>query len=135
MKTGHRKRIMILAVVAFFISYSFSAFAYSLSSTIDTSPVSGTLIQVPSFNFDWTTNIMSNLSGSFQGLTRGGISTFSIGNIGKWTPQSAWQGFDGWLYGVAGFHIVGFWTAICGVLVWVLNCAKNIIEWLLSFLH
>ncbi len=124
MKTKHFQILIIFTAITFFCSVS--VFAYPLSQTGTLQEASGTSIQVPSFNFD--------ISGPFQSFIKG-MSTFSLGNVGQWTPQSAWQGFDNWLYGITGFHISGFLTAITGVLVWVLNLAKSIIDWLLSFLH
>ncbi|MGC9968921.1 MAG: hypothetical protein ABSC29_04320 [Minisyncoccia bacterium] len=46
--------------------------------------------------------------------------------------QNAFQQFDSWLYGIAGFHISGFFTAILSIFSWLLGIVKSIVDWLLG---
>ncbi len=64
----------------------------------------------------------------------------SIGNINgyfrQWTTVSgALSGFNNLLSGIFGFRTTSFFSAITGVIVWVLILAKSIIDWLLSVIH
>jgi hypothetical protein len=65
------------------------------------------------------------------------VSNISIGNINNngLTPGSLYQNFDNWLYGAARFHISSVFNAILSVILWLLNLAKDIVNWLLSLMH
>lgn len=140
------------AVVVVFILFAFtdSVFAYPLQGTQD--QTTGTSFQMPSLNLDWLGNAWNTLSASVSNVINGAMSSFnnnsmnSIGNtvsniqIGgannnQFTIGGAYQNFDNLLYGVAGFHISEFFNAVVSVAIWLLNLAKNIINWLLSFVH
>ncbi len=43
--------------------------------------------------------------------------------------------FDNWLYGVAGFHISGFFLAILGIFSWILGLVKSGVDWVLGALN
>ena len=49
--------------------------------------------------------------------------------------QSQFRQFDDWLYGIAGFHISGFFVAILNILSWLLGIVKSVVDWLLGLLH
>jgi len=48
------------------------------------------------------------------------------------TAQNAFQSFDNWLYGIAGFHISGLFVAILNIFSWILGILQNSVTWLLS---
>lgn len=49
--------------------------------------------------------------------------------------RNAFQQFDAWLYGIAGFHISGLLTAILNIFSWLLGILKDGIDWLLGVIH
>lgn len=73
------------------------------------------------------TSIVPHVVGSSQ--------PFNPGNplVANWV-QGIFQRFDGWLYGIAGFHILGIFTAILAIFSWILGAVKNAIDWLLNIL-
>jgi len=138
------------AMVFIFFAFTNSVFAYPLQGTQD--QTTGTSFQMPSLNFDWVGNVWNTLSGSVSNVINGAMSSFndsSINNIGntvsnmqiggtnnnQFTIGGAYQNFDNWLYGFAGFHISDFFNAVVSVAIWLLNLAKNIIGWFLSSVH
>jgi hypothetical protein len=46
--------------------------------------------------------------------------------------QNAAQSFDGWLYGMFGFHISSFFVAILSVFAWILGAAQGAVNWLIG---
>ena len=151
MNRGYKKAITgILIVAVIFVFYASFAFAYPSQGTQD--QTTDTSLQVPSsFNLNWIGNAWNALSASFQGLING-IGSFFSGNtsntigttvsnvsIGGANSQltlgGAYQNFDNWLYGVAGFHVSEFFNAVVSIIVWLLNLTRNIINWALSLTH
>lgn len=49
--------------------------------------------------------------------------------------KDLFQKFDAWLYGIAGFHIAGIFTAILDIFSWVLGITKDIVDWFLRILR
>ncbi len=48
--------------------------------------------------------------------------------------RGALQGFDQWLYGIAGFHILGLFAALLNILAWILGLVTSIVDWLLHLI-
>lgn len=151
MDRGYLKTITGILVVAVMFFYSNFTFAYPTQGTSD-QPI-GTSTQMPfSINLDWIGNTWNTVSAGFQGFINGIGSFFngdtsmnaignSVSNIpiggtnSHFTLGNAYQDFDNWLYGAAGFRISGFFNAILNVIIWLLNLAKEIINWFLSLVH
>lgn len=143
----------MLTVFVLFVVYANFAFAYPSQGQRTQNQITGTSFQMPSINLDWIGNVWNALSvsipkfinsiGSFfnenisTNTIGNTVSNIPIGNINnnQLTIGGAYQNFDTWLYGVAGFHISGFFNAILSVIVWLLNLAKDIITWFLSLVH
>jgi hypothetical protein len=157
MTTGaYRKNIIaagIFIALMIFAFYSVPVFAYSTAGSETQS--TGAALQMPSLNninLNWANGFLNNLSGPFQGFLNTIGSYFSsgnptvnninktitntqIGNTAGWTIGDAFQKFDGWLYGVAGFRMSDFVGMILGVITWALQLARTVINWLLSLFH
>jgi len=152
MSRGCEKMISaIVMVVIMFVFCAGFALAYPLQGTQN--QAIGTSFQIPSFNFNWTGDIVNALSSLFRGFINDigsffngnismneigkTVSNISIGNINNngLTPGSLYQNFDNWLYGAARFHISSVFNAILSVILWLLNLAKDIVNWLLSLMH
>jgi hypothetical protein len=136
-------------IAVIFVFYAGIAFAYPSQGTQD--QTTGTSFQMPSFNFNWVGNTWNTLSASLRGFINGigssfdgnssmnaigkTVSNISIGNTNQSTVWGVYQNFDNWLYGVAGFRISGVFNAVLSVATWLLSLAKDIVNWLLSFIH
>ncbi len=48
--------------------------------------------------------------------------------------QGVLRQFDGWLYGIAGFHIIAFFAAMLGIFSWLLGLIKSGVDWLLGII-
>jgi hypothetical protein len=121
--------------------FSGTARAYSLAN--GAAPAGG--VGVTSGNFDFG-NILTSLQNFLQGIGFNSvpIGTFpqpsgipSMSSSGFWSTsvQGALQWFDAWLYGIAGFHIIGLLTAILSIFSWLLGIVKGAVDWLLGILH
>ena len=62
-----------------------------------------------------------------SGGSQGSFLTTAIKNAFGW--------FDNWLYGIAGFHVSNFFTAILNIFSWVLGVVKGGVDWLLALFH
>ena len=123
-------------------STALTANAYPVNGT----PPTATLPFIPSinnFNFGNLTAPFENFIQSIDNIgTQGEINVPPVnvpsmpqnGIVTNWL-QSAFQQFDAWLYGIAGFHISGLFVAILNILSWILGIAKNIVDWLLGVIH
>lgn len=154
MKRGYQKAIITAsAAIAISVLCTGYAFAYSTSQGTQGQDATRTSFQMSSVNFNWVGGIFNDLSGSFQGFmksmgissnkntpintsmnTAAGNTSLNIGGQGT-TLEGIVQGFDAWFYGIAKFHISGIFDAILGVIIWVLDLAKSLINWILSLIH
>lgn len=139
----------LFVAAAAFLFCSVPAFAYPLPGT---QAGNAGVPEASSLNLNWISGILNSLSAPFQNFINGIGSSFgkdasisnavrkagagiSIGSINQWNARSLFQNFDNWLFGIIGFHVSGFFNAIFDVTVWVLNLAKGMIDWILSFLR
>lgn len=125
--------------------WSIAPWSVAHAYPVNGAPPTNTLPFIPSvsnFNF-------GNLTAPFQNFIQ------SIGNIGTQSKinvppvnvpampqngasanwfQNAFQQFDAWLYGIAGFHISGLFVAILNIFSWLLGIVKGSVDWLLGIL-
>lgn len=139
--------ITISGVVFFIFSY-IPAGAYSIYGTSSSAP------SAPAQNAGGTTDGLGNLFAPFQSFINSinSVGTNAVQVSAPSTPQSVpqnnavtvgtenllqnlFQQFDNWLYGIAGFHISGFFLAILNIFSWLLGVVKGAIDWLLGLLH
>ncbi len=80
---------------------------------------------------------MTSMAGSTggQGLGSGSLPASVTNNPAVNNGvRGALQGFDEWLYGLAGFHILGLFAALLNILAWILGLVKSIVDWLLHLI-
>lgn len=49
--------------------------------------------------------------------------------------QNAFQRFDTWFYGIAGFHVIGLLDVILAIISWLLGVVQGIVNWLQGVLQ
>ncbi len=136
-----RKRFLSATVApAFFLTFVLPANAYSITTGGATAHPVPQAAGSTNFNFS---NGFQSLSTPFEDFVRRIQSVDNTNvNVGTAVPpvvtataQNWFQQFDNWLYGIIGFHISTVLDAILNVFAWVLDFAKQIVDWLLSVIH
>lgn len=132
--------VIAISGVAFFLFSRIPAGAYSLYGTSS----------APAQNAGGTTDGLGNLFAPFQNFINSvnSVGTNAVQVNVPYIPQNnvltaateSWlqnlfQQFDNWLYGIAGFHISGFFMAILNIFSWLLGIVKSAVDWLLGLLH
>jgi len=103
-----------------------TARAYSISGSSGSGPDLGSFT-APFENFFRSINNVGSVNISIPQQVGGSSGSLLVTGI-----QNAFGQFDNWLYGIAGFHISGFFTAILSIFSWLLGLVKGIVDWLLS---
>ena len=94
----------------------------------------------PAQSFFQNLRSYSDSGGSYQAPS---FNLVTVGPGGLLDPSSplvangvrnAFEQLDQWLYGILGFHFLGFFTAILAVFSWVLGAIKGVVDWLVGLL-
>src|SRR5258708_3270104 len=126
----HTRIIVTIGLVVFIPFYAFAATgAHATAAPQTTTSTNFHNLFLPFQNFFRSIGSIGNTN--VLPAIRSSVPASNFFTTSAWDAFSA---FDNWLYGIAGFHISNFLTMILGVLSWVLNYAKGIVDWLLGFL-
>ena len=129
-----RRAIFLIVAIALVTSIGITtgtAHAYPVASGSSGLPTFGTSTSIlaPFESFFKSMNSVS-IVGPSVGAQSIPQNDFVINEI-----QHGFQWFDNWLYGIAGFHISGLFTAILSMFSWLLDFIKGGVDWLLSVVH
>lgn len=129
----------IFVVIVAVATTTTTANAYSVYA----GPQPSTPLSIGGFNFGNLLAPFQNFINSINSV--GNTSSLTIPSIGPTSiptngmvasgVQSAFQWFDNWLYGIAGFHIGGLLVAILNVFSWLLGIVKGAVDWILGLIH
>ena len=142
-----------MAILSCFI-FSSTAGAYALRTTgnvpaITTGTVAGYVSQAQQYmnsnaslhgTPSWLSGVFAGASQWFQSIIAQGAQWTGapgpitiagpLGSSITVSAQNLFAQFDAWLYGIIHFHIALILNFIVGLVVWVLNIAKNAVDWL-----
>lgn len=125
-KNVRRGFLLLLAAVALVFPYR-TIHAYSIYDTpTSTSSTFGGGILSPFENFFQSVGSINTTSLNIS------IPTGTTMEVLTEAGQTAWNRFDAWLYGIAGFHISNFFSQLLTIWSWILGTVKSGIDSLIK---
>lgn len=130
---------LVLLALAGFVVRVDTARAYSISSGSGGGVASGSAggtsagfgsFTAPFENFIHSINNVGSVN--IPAPTQMNLSAPSGGSWFTTWFKNTFDQFDNWLYGIGGFHIAAFFTAILGIFSWVLGIVKGGVDWALG---